>query len=59
MPLDQLGSDGLEGTGMAKVPTAGEVTPDFELADSTGAPRRLSELVSQSPVVLLFYRGHW
>ena len=44
---------------MGKVPTVGEVTPDFELPDSTEAPRRLSELLSQGSVVLLFYRGHW
>lgn len=40
-------------------PQIGEVAPDFELADSTGAPRKLSELTAHGPLVLLFYRGHW
>jgi thioredoxin-dependent peroxiredoxin len=44
---------------MGTVPATGEIAPEFELPDSTGAPRRLSALVSQVPVVLLFYRGHW
>jgi peroxiredoxin Q/BCP len=44
---------------MGKMPAAGEVAPEFQLPDSTGAPRRLSELVSQAPLVLLFYRGDW
>ncbi len=44
---------------MARVPVAGEIARGFELPDSTHAPRRLSELVSQGPLVLLFYRGNW
>ncbi|HTV54986.1 MAG TPA: hypothetical protein VMI06_08715 [Terriglobia bacterium] len=44
---------------MGKTPEAGEVAPEFELLDSTGTPRRLSELVSDSTVALVFYRGHW
>jgi thioredoxin-dependent peroxiredoxin len=44
---------------MAKLPATGEAAPDFELPESTGASRRLSELVAEGPVVLLFYRGHW
>ena len=38
---------------------AGEKARGFELVDSTGVPRRLSELVAQGRVVLVFYRGHW
>ncbi len=37
----------------------GEKVPDFELADSDGRLRRLSELAQSGPVVLVFYRGHW
>jgi peroxiredoxin len=44
---------------MASVPIAGETAPDFELLDSTRAPRRLSELTSRGALVLLFYRGNW
>jgi hypothetical protein len=44
---------------MARVPVAGEIAKDFELLDSTRAPRRLSELISQGRLVLLFYRGNW
>lgn len=34
---------------------AGDVVDDFELPDQTGAPRRLSELTADGPVVLFFY----
>ncbi|MBV8831447.1 MAG: redoxin domain-containing protein [Acidobacteriaceae bacterium] len=43
---------------MHKMPAPGEFAPDFELSDSTGAQRRLSELV-EGALVLLFYRGDW
>ncbi|HLJ40866.1 MAG TPA: hypothetical protein VKT50_05215 [Candidatus Acidoferrales bacterium] len=42
-----------------KLPNTGEVAPDFELPDSTRALRRLSQLVLQGPIVLVFFRGHW
>lgn len=29
--------------------------PDFELADETGTPRKLSDLLARGPVVLFFY----
>jgi peroxiredoxin Q/BCP len=41
------------------VPVAGKIAKEFELPDSTGAPRRLSELIAHGPLVLLFYRGNW
>jgi peroxiredoxin len=44
---------------MATVPIAGEPAREFELPDSTGAVRRLSELISHGRLVLLFYRGNW
>jgi len=40
-------------------PIAGIVVTDFELPDSSGTMRRLSEMVAGGPLVLLFYRGHW
>ena len=40
-------------------PAVGEIASHFELLDSTGTRRSLSELTSQGPLVLLFYRGHW
>ncbi len=40
-------------------PRVGQTGPDFELPDSTGTIRRLSELTASGRVVLLFYRGHW
>jgi peroxiredoxin len=43
----------------AKLPNTGEIALDFELPDSTGALRRLSQLVLQGPIVLVFFRGHW
>jgi len=42
-----------------KMPVAGEVASEFELPDSTQTPRRLSELVSQGRLALVFYRGDW
>jgi peroxiredoxin len=35
------------------------MAPDFELADSTGMTRRLSDLASDGLLVLVFYRGWW
>ena len=43
----------------AMLPQVGQPAPDFELPDSTGAMRCLSELTASGPLVLLFYRGHW
>ena len=42
-----------------RTPAPGEVAPDFVLPDSTGAVRRLSDLVRERPCILVFYRGHW
>jgi peroxiredoxin Q/BCP len=33
----------------------GDVVTDFELPDEAGAPRRLSGLLADGPVVLFFY----
>jgi len=44
---------------MPSTPAVGEIASHFELLDSTGTRRSLSELTSQGPLVLLFYRGHW
>ena len=33
----------------------GDVVPDFELPDESGAPRKLSDLLAAGPVVLFFY----
>lgn len=33
----------------------GDTVADFELPDQTGAPRKLSELLADGPVVLFFY----
>lgn len=43
----------------ANTPDVGQVAPDFEVADSSGAARRLGELVGDGQLVLVFYRGHW
>ena len=39
-------------------PLAGEVAPDFTLADQNGKPVRLST-ARGGKVVLVFYRGYW
>jgi peroxiredoxin len=43
----------------AMTPQVLHLAPEFELPDSAGKNRRLSELTSDGPLVLLFYRGHW
>jgi peroxiredoxin len=45
--------------GIAHTPQIGEVAPDFELTDSTGARWRLSEKSADRPQILIFYRGNW
>jgi peroxiredoxin len=42
-----------------QIPDVGESAPEFELTDSTGVVRRLSEIVSGGLGVIVFYRGHW
>ncbi len=42
-----------------RTPQAGEIAAEFELLDSTGARRRLSDLVATGPRIFIFYRGHW
>ncbi len=37
----------------------GDKAVDFCLPDSDGTEVRLSELTSERPVLLIFYRGHW
>jgi cytochrome oxidase Cu insertion factor (SCO1/SenC/PrrC family) len=39
-------------------PAVGSPAPDFALPDQQGRETRLSDLRG-SPVVLVFYRGHW
>jgi peroxiredoxin Q/BCP len=39
----------------SRVLNAGDLAPDFELADDNGNRRKLSELLAQGPVVLFFY----
>jgi peroxiredoxin Q/BCP len=34
---------------------AGDIAPDFTLADDTGTPRTLSTMLADGPVVLFFY----
>ena len=36
-----------------------EVAPDFTLQDHSGQKVTLSDARGKSPVVLVFYRGHW
>lgn len=37
----------------------GDTVPDFELPNQRGETRRFSDLVSDGPVVISFYRGGW
>jgi peroxiredoxin len=49
----------LERAGTAPGLSVGDDAPDFQLPDATGRPHRLSELLRDDPVVLVFYRGEW
>jgi len=40
-------------------PNVTEVAPDFTLSDAAGTSRRLADLCTERPLVLVFYRGHW
>jgi len=40
---------------MANRPAVGDIVEDFTLPDETGAPRQLSQLLGEGPLVLFFY----
>ena len=40
-------------------PAQGEQAPDFELTNHLGETTRLSDVLAEGPVVLMFYRGFW
>ena len=40
-------------------PQVGALAEDFTLSDSTGTPRTLSSLLTDGPLLLIFYRGCW
>src|SRR5690242_3900027 len=37
----------------------GEQAPDFTLPDALGHPVTLSQVLTQGPVIIIFYRGQW
>jgi peroxiredoxin len=37
----------------------GGLAGDFTLADSAGTPRTLSSMLSDGPLLIIFYRGYW
>jgi hypothetical protein len=50
--------------GLAALPetatlAASAEAPDFTLPDHTGSATTLSSLLTEGPVMLVFYRGHW
>ena len=44
---------------MEGVVKVGDPAPEFELQNAAGKPMRLKDLLSESPLVLSFYRGKW
>lgn len=52
---EDLKMEGIE----ARALRSGDTMPDFELPDQHGNLRRLSDYLSQAPVVLNIYRGGW
>jgi len=45
--------------GGENAPRPGEIMPPFMLPDETGRLVTLDSLISQGPLVVMFYRGHW
>jgi hypothetical protein len=43
----------------AQAPRVGEKAPEFSLRDQNGKQVALSDLLSPSGALLIFYRGHW
>ena len=51
----------------SKAPRVGDMAPEFSLADTSGTPVQLSQLLSEpiqgsarpKAVLLIFYRGYW
>ena len=37
----------------------GGISPDYELADHTGTPRKLSQLQGDDPLILTLASGHY
>lgn len=52
---DKLRAQGIS----ASAVKAGEQAPDFSLSSAAGEEYRLSDMLSQGPVVLIFFRGSW
>jgi peroxiredoxin len=48
-----------ENSGGENAPRRGEMMPPFMLPDETGRLVTLESLISQGPLVVMFYRGHW
>jgi peroxiredoxin len=53
--VDELAADGIA----ARAIRAGDLAPDFSLANAKGQAVTLSGLLARGPVVLTFYRGGW
>lgn len=50
----------LESAGVgAEAPKVGDPMPDFVLADQDGHLVRLTNLLKEGPVAIVFHRGHW
>jgi peroxiredoxin len=54
----ESGTDG-EFMSEPHTPQQSERAPDFILPDSTGVRRRLSDLLADRSLILIFYRGYW
>ena len=44
---------------LARTYTVGDIAPNFRGVDQFGNEFKLSKVLKKSPVVLIFYRGHW
>jgi len=53
--MEELANSGI----LDRTVKIGDRAPDFSLQNTRGETVRLSDLVSEGPVVLSFYRGKW
>jgi hypothetical protein len=39
--------------------SVGDKAPDFKLSDQTGTLWTLTDMISDGPAIVMFYRGYW
>lgn len=53
--IAELAASGIE----SRILPVGALAPDFELPDQAGKPVRSADLITNGPLIIVFYRGRW